>query len=62
MGDMNLCSECDSKNYVYGARMTKYKCPNCNLTHTHHNTGIPKICFKCSEKNNRCQRCLKEIM
>ena len=58
---MKQCTECSSKMRAAGQAFTKYTCGQCFIQYSHGNTAVPRICNGCSEKFNRCQRCLRLI-
>lgn len=58
---MRLCVECSKRMSAAGQAFTRYICGQCFIEYSHGNTATPKICNGCSEKFNRCQRCLKLI-
>ena len=56
---MAVCRKClfEQKGMMAGQGFTDLKCELCGSTDTWYNTNVPKICYKCSEKLNICQRC-----
>ena len=54
-----ICKRCakDYRTKIAGQAFTDYSCPICGKVYTHHNTGVPKVCDKCSEKYHVRQEC-----
>ena len=58
---MTVCTKCkiEQAGGMSGQAFTAFKCEKCGEMNMHYNTNVPKICSKCSEKYNICERCGK---
>ena len=58
-----ICIRCkiEQAGMVGGQAFTAFKCEKCGEMSMHYNTNVPKICSKCSEKYNICERCGQPI-
>lgn len=56
---MTVCKKCEfeQKGMMAGQAFREFTCTICGSTGIWYNTNVPKICGKCSEKLNICQRC-----
>lgn len=56
---MTICTNCkiEQAGGMSGQAFTAFKCEKCGEMNMHYNTNVPKICSKCSEKYNICERC-----
>jgi len=55
------CDYCNRLSYAAGQAFTKYRCGQCFKAHMHANTATPKLCRECSQRTERCERCLNKI-
>lgn len=53
------CKACYYQIRINGQAFTQYTCQMCGKEDMHNNTGVPKICDNCADKNVLCARCLK---
>jgi ribosomal protein S27E len=51
------CTSCAERRIVAGQAYTRFECAICAEIGRHHNTAIPKVCRKCANKLNVCERC-----
>ena len=60
---MTVCIRCkiEQAGGMSGQAFTAFKCEKCGEMNMHYNTNVPKICSKCSEKYNICERCGKPL-
>jgi hypothetical protein len=59
---MKLCKSCKEKPLAAGSAITQYICPHCLKTCSSSSTYHPRLCYKCADELNRCQRCCTIIL
>lgn len=57
---LHKCQSCYDKKYLVGQAFREYTCEYCQQEKMHPNTGVPRICPECAQKENKCSYCLKE--
>lgn len=53
------CKACFYEVTFSGQAFTPYTCGMCQLGFMHNNTGVPKLCPNCADKNVLCAQCAK---
>lgn len=57
-----ICTECrKNKPSIAGQAFTKFTCRECGEEVRHHNTAVPKVCYRCSNKLSTCRRCGRKV-